>query len=439
MNARGRGSDFIRDWPWDKRLSRRELLRLGAVGGWLLCRGTSWAWLWSASQITDATQDNPGVFKNGAPDEKTFEAWQRRGWVREALYYRKDGKRVQCGICPNRCVLEPGDRSHCRTRINRDGTLYTLGYSNPCSFHIDPVEKKPLFHFLPGSRSFSLAIAGCVLRCMNCQNWEISQRRPEETKSAEGPEIRLTPARPHPQTLDEVARLTMTPDDTVALAKATGCASIAYTYSEPVAWYEYTYDTAKVARAAGVKNVLVTSGYIRSEPLRDLAQWIDAAHVDLKGFDDAMYQKLNAGHLQPVLDAIRTLREQGVWVEIINLIVPTYTDHLPTIRRMCDWLAREVSPDVPLHFSRFHPAHRLTHLPPTPVDTLLRARDEARAAGLRYVYIGNVREVPDAGTTYCPNCHEPVVERDVFSVTSMRLRDGRCEFCQTPIPGVWKS
>jgi pyruvate formate lyase activating enzyme len=231
----------------------------------------------------------------------------------------------------------------------------------------------------------------------------------------------------------------MTPDDTVALAKATGCASIAYTYSEPVAWYEYTYDTAKVARAAGVKNVLVTSGYIRSEPLRDLAQWIDAAHVDLKGFDDAMYQKLNAGHLQPVLDAIRTLREQGVWVEIINLIVPTYTDHLPTIRRMCDWLAREVSPDVPLHFSRFHPAHRLTHLPPTPVDTLLRARDEARAAGLRYVYIGNVREVPDAGTTYCPNCHKPVVERDVFSVTSMRLRDGRCEFCQTPIPGVWKS
>ncbi|MCX7626048.1 MAG: AmmeMemoRadiSam system radical SAM enzyme [Candidatus Sumerlaeaceae bacterium] len=422
---------------WAKRLTRRDLLKTGIVGASLCWCGRAVGWLWDTNKITDATQDNPGVFKGGAPTDTTFQAWQRRGWVREAMYYRKDGTKVQCALCPNRCILEPGDRSHCRTRVNRDGMLYTLGYSNPCSFHVDPVEKKPLFHFLPGSRSFSLAIAGCVLRCMNCQNWEISQKRPDETKRADGPEVRLSPSRPYLENLDEVARLTITPDELPALAKATGCASISYTYSEPIAWYEYTFDSAKAARIAGVRNVLVTSGYIRTEPLRELARYIDAAHVDLKGFDDPTYQKLNSGHLQPVLDTIRTLREAGVWVEIVNLIVPTYTDHLPTIRRMCEWVAHEVSPDVPMHFSRFHPAHRLAHLPPTPVETLKRARDEAKAAGLRYVYIGNVQGVPDAGTTYCPKCGKAVVERDVYSVVSIHVREGRCEFCHTPIPGVW--
>jgi len=420
------------------RITRRELLRMGLCGAAALCTSSpAWAWLFGAAGITDATQDNPGVFKNGAPDDATFAAWQRRGWVREAMHYSKQGTTVQCAICPNRCVLEAGDRSHCRTRINRGGTLYTLGYSNPCAFHVDPVEKKPLFHFLPGSHSFSLAIAGCVLRCMNCQNWDISQKRPEETKRADGPEIRLRPDNLDRISLDDIARLTMTPEDVPALAKATQSASISYTYSEPTAWYEYTLDTARAARAAGVRNVLVTSGYMRREPLHELAQYLDAAHIDLKGFDEATYMKLNAGHLQPVLDTIRTLREDGVWVEVINLIVPTYTDNLPTIRRMCEWLAKEVSPDVPLHFSRFHPAHRLTHLPPTPLKTLVRARDEARAAGLRYVYIGNVTGVPDAGTTFCPNCKKPVIERDVFTVVSMHLRNGRCEACQTPIPGVW--
>ncbi|MGB9692125.1 MAG: hypothetical protein ACPL7D_08150, partial [Candidatus Sumerlaeaceae bacterium] len=226
------------DRRWEQLLlSRRDLLRLGIAGGMACWASASWGWLFSSSAITDATQDNPGVFKKGAPDDNTFEMWQRRGWIREAMFYRKDGANVQCTICPNRCALEPGDRSHCRTRINRGGTLYTLAYSNPCSFHLDPVEKKPLFHFLPGSRTFSLAIAGCVLRCMNCQNWEISQKRPEETKKADGPEFRFRPGAPPPASLEELARLTMTPDDVVALAKASGSPSISYTYSEPVAWY----------------------------------------------------------------------------------------------------------------------------------------------------------------------------------------------------------
>ncbi len=425
---------------WNERMSRRELLRLGVWGTAAFCLPSCvWSGLFSFSTITDATQDNPGVFRKGAPDEATFQAWQKRGWAREAMFYSRQGTRVFCTLCPNKCVLEPGDRSHCRTRINRDGTLWTLAYSNPCSFHVDPIEKKPLFHFLPGSRSFSLAIAGCVLRCMNCQNWEISQKRPEETKRADGPEVRATPQLLNQLTLGDLARLTMTPEDVVALAKATGSVTIAYTYSEPIAWYEYTYDTARAARQAGIKNVWVTSGYIRQEPLRELAKYLDAAHVDLKGFDESIYMKLNAGHLQPVLDTIRTLREEGVWVEVINLIVPTYTDHLTTIRRMCEWLAKEVSPDVPLHFSRFHPAHRLTHLPPTPVQVLVRAREEARAAGLRYVYIGNTRDVADAGMTFCPNCRKPVIERDVFTVVAMRLQDGRCLSCGTTIPGVWKA
>ncbi|RMH30019.1 MAG: AmmeMemoRadiSam system radical SAM enzyme [Candidatus Hydrogenedentota bacterium] len=419
------------------RLSRRKFLQFVGLGALAGCSSSTWAWLWSQASIRDATQDNPGVFKRGAPDDATFEAWRRRGWVREAEFYIKRGTTVQCSICPNRCILEPGDRSHCRTRVNRDGTLYTLAYANPCTFHIDPVEKKPLFHFLPGSRTFSLAIAGCVLRCMNCQNWEISQKRPEDTKRADGPEFRLKPGGPPPASLDELARMSLFPEDVVANARASKCEAIAYTYSEPIAWFEYTLDTAKLARAAGVRNILVTSGYIRPDPLRELAQYIDAAHVDLKGFDEETYMRLNSGHLQPVLDAILTLKSAGVWVEIINLIVPTYTDNVALIRQMCGWIAEKVGPDVPLHFSRFHPAHRLTHLPPTPVETLLAAREQARAAGLRYVYIGNVRNVPDAGTTYCPNCRKPIILRDVFTVVEQHLSDGKCEFCRTPIAGIW--
>lgn len=435
--------DNFDKFPWDvllqARVSRRELLRWGIGVASFSCTHSAWAWLWNSPAITDATLDNPGVFKKGAPSDTIFDAWKKRGWVHEAKWYTTEGKIVHCSLCPNRCTLEPGDRSHCRTRVNKDGVLYTLAYSNPCALHVDPVEKKPLFHFLPGSRSFSLAIAGCVLRCMNCQNWDISQKRPEETKVADGPEMRLQARDVVLGAAVDVTRVTVTPEDVVELAQASSCKSISYTYSEPVAWYEYTLDTAKLARHAGVKNVFVTSGYIRSEPLRELAQVLDAAHVDLKGFDDNIYQKLNAGHLQPVLDSIRTLRECGVWVEIINLVVPTYTDHIPTIRKMCDWIAQSVGPDVPLHFSRFHPAHRLTHLPPTPIDVLIRARDEARAAGLRYVYIGNVRGVADAQTTYCPACKKAVIERDVYAISAFHLQDGKCAFCGAPIPGVWKA
>ena len=279
--------------------------------------------------------------------------------MKEARHYLKLGRNVQCKVCPNNCLLKPGDRSHCRNKVNRDGALYTLVYGNPCTFHVDPVEKKPLFHFLPGTLSFSLATSGCVFRCLNCQNWEISQKKPEETKDPRGEELRLQPPLPSGITLEQMARLSLFPEDVVAVAEALGCPSISYTYSEPTAFYEYTQDTCKAARGRKLKNIVVTCGSIEERPARDLYQFADAAHVDLKGFDEAIYKKLNAGKLSAILATIKTLNDLGVWFEIINLIVPTYTDNLDAIRRMCGWIVKELGPDRPLHFSRFHPAHKL--------------------------------------------------------------------------------
>jgi pyruvate formate lyase activating enzyme len=312
-----------------------------------------------------------------------------------------------------------------------------MAYGNPCTFHVDPVEKKPLFHYLPGTQTFSLATSGCVFRCLNCQNWEISQKKPEETKDPSGPEFRLKPPLPRSISLGEMGRLSLFPDDVVAVTQALGCPSISYTYSEPTSYYEYTFDTCKAARAKKVKNILVTCGSIEERSFQDLAQYVDAAHVDLKGFDEETYRKLNSGKLQAVLNTLKAYKRLGIWFEIINLVVPTYTDKPEAIKRMCGWLAENLGPDQPLHFSRFHPQHKLTHLPATPVDILLQARALARAAGLRYVYIGNVREVPDAETTFCPQCKKAIIERDIFAVTSVQLQAGKCGYCQTKIPGVW--
>jgi len=415
-------------------LTRREAIQYGAAGlaGAGLLGAMAWQMVRSARGMNVSR-----VFKGAAPAGETWTLWQRRGWAREGYHYVKVGRNVQCLICPNNCLLEPDDRGHCRNRVNKDGTLYTLAYANPCALHVDPIEKKPLFHFLPGTKSFSLATAGCVLRCLNCQNWDISQRTPEETKDARGPELRLRPGILANLSLDDMRRLSAFPEDLVALAQATGCRSLSYTYSEPIAFYEYTYDTCKLARTAGVKNVLVTSGSIEERPLRDLAQHVDAAHVDLKGFDETTCLKLNSGHVATILNTIKTLRDIGVWFEVINLVVPTYTDNLDSIARMCDWLVKNAGPDVPLHFSRFHPQHRLTHLTATPVEVLRRAQAAGKAAGLRYVYLGNVAGLPEAETTYCPNCRQVVIGRNVYSITQMNLPAGSCGKCGAKIAGVW--
>ncbi|MBI5396703.1 MAG: AmmeMemoRadiSam system radical SAM enzyme [Verrucomicrobia bacterium] len=423
--------------PTTRGFSRREAINYTLVALASAAGGGSAVWLARRSARDAVTTGLLEIFKKDAPTGELWEAWKRRGWVKEGYHYLKLGKNVQCKICPNNCLLEPGDRSHCRDKVNVDGVLYTLVYGNPCTFHVDPVEKKPLFHFLPGSRTFSLATAGCVFRCLNCQNWEISQKKPEETKDPFGPELRLRPPVTQAIGMGDIARLSMFPDDVVAVAEWAKCPSISYTYSDPVAFFEYTYDTCKLARERKLKNIMVTCGSMDERALRDIGQFVDAAHVDLKGFDDDVYWKLNAGSLDAILNILKTMKSMGIWFELINLVIPTYTDKPDMIARMCGWIVKNLGPDQPIHFSRFHPQHKLSHLPPTPVEMLLQAQDIARRAGLRYAYVGNVPGLPDAETTFCPNCKRAVVTRDIYTITGVHLDGGKCKFCQTAIAGVW--
>jgi len=347
------------------------------------------------------------VFKGRAP--KTL--WK---WSREGYHYDKLGRNVQCHVCPNECILRPGDRSICRNKVYHEGKLYTLAYGNPCAVHVDPMEKKPLFHFLPATPIFSVATAGCNLRCLNCQNWSISQSQPEETKNYDLP-----------------------PQAAVEAAQESGCVSIAYTYSEPTAYYEYMYDTAQIAHERGMKNVWVTNGYINEDALRDLCRYIDAANIDLKSFREDIYSRLNAGQLRPVLNSLRICREENVWFEITNLVIPGWTDDMKMIGEMCEWLVDEGFEEYPLHFSRFFPMHKLAHLHPTPVDTLMEARRTALDRGMKYVYIGNVPEA-DVQNTYCPGCGEIAVGRRGYVITQYNIIDrGLCRFCGETISGIW--
>jgi pyruvate formate lyase activating enzyme len=416
--------------------SRRDALKYGAAGLACLACGGSAVFYLARRCKADATNT---VFKGDAPSGELWDLWKKRGWAQEARHYLKPGENILCKLCPNECALEPEDRGHCRNRVHKDGKLYTLAYANPCTFHLDPIEKKPLLHFLPGSSVFSLATAGCGFRCLNCQNWEISQRKPEETKDPRGEPLVPGPHRLDSLTSEDLNRMSMFPDDVVAIAEYFSCPSIAYTYSEPIAWFEYMIDIAKAARAKNIKNCWITCGYIQDEPLKELCKYIDAANVNLKSFDEEIYRDLNSGKLQPVLDTLKTLKREGVWFEVTNLVVPTYTDKPDMIRRMCDWLLANIGPDYPLHFSRFQPLHKLTHLHQTPKDILLEAQSIARQAGLNHVYIGNCYEVSDAETTYCPKCKKAVIQRDVFSVLANHVIGGKCEFCSTAIAGVWKA
>lgn len=290
---------------------------------------------------------------------------------------------------------------------------------------MDPIEKKPFFHFLPQSKAFSIATAGCNLRCKFCQNWNIAQRPPEETQN-----------------------YCLPPKDVVKLAKERNCDSIAYTYSEPVVFFEYMLETAKLAKEAGIKNVMHSAGYINEEPLRELCKYIDAANIDLKGFTEEYYQEvIGAGigaHLKPVLEALKIIKEEGIHLEITNLIVPTKNDNPKDIRKMCKWIRENLGPEVPLHFSRFWPQYQLRNLPPTPVKTLEMARRIAKEEGLKYVYIGNVPG-HEGENTYCPRCNRLLIQRVGFHVLKNNISytftggqaAGRCKFCGEKISGVW--
>jgi len=337
------------------------------------------------------------------------------GYHKEALYYKKiDDETLVCLLCPHQCILRNGQRSFCRVREPKDGKLYTLVYELPCSSHVDPIEKKPIYHMLPGSRSFSIATAGCNLRCKFCQNWQISQERPEETQNRY-----------------------LSCEDAVHLAEGYNCRSIAYTYSEPTVFYEYMFDTSKIAKSRNIKNIWVTAGYINPEPLKSLVKVIDAANIDLKGFSDKYLEETCAEKLEPLLETIKTTKESGVWVELTNLVVPTLNDDPSMIRDMCFWIKENVGEDTPLHFSRFWPMYKLKNLPPTPLETLERAYQIAKEAGLNYVYIGNVPE-KSANDTFCPGCKKNLIHRAGYFVLSNNIVNSKCKFCGREIAGIWK-
>jgi pyruvate formate lyase activating enzyme len=333
----------------------------------------------------------------------------------EAKYYKQmQDNVVQCQLCPNLCVLPNLARGRCGVRINLEGKLYSLVYGKPVAVHIDPIEKKPLSHFLPGTQIFSIATAGCNLGCIFCQNWQISQAKPEDADHQN-----------------------LSPLEVVSLASKYKCPSIAYTYTEPTIFYEYMLDTAKLARSAGIRNVMHSCGYINPEPLKELLKYMDAANVDLKGFSEEYYQEMCFGRLEPVLNTLRTIKQEGVWLEITNLIVPGKNDDPQMIRKMAKWIKEELGPDVPLYFSAFQPNYKLKGVPPTSVKTLEMARRIAIEEGLHYVYIGNVYGHV-AENTYCPKCGKVVVKRLGYTIQEYNLKDGKCRFCGYRIPGVWK-
>jgi pyruvate formate lyase activating enzyme len=320
---------------------------------------------------------------------------------------------VQCELCPRGCVIAPGESGECRIRVNLDGELVAVTYGYPCSLHMDPIEKKPLFHFFPGSTILSLATAGCNLHCKFCQNWEISQENPENVKGFSLP----------PQSLPQVAA-------------SYGSQSVAYTYTDPAAYYEYTLDSSKAAKKAGLKNVLVTAAYLNTRPLKELYPFIDAANIDLKAYSEKFYRDICGGSLQPVLEALVLAKEMGVWLEVTNLIVPTLNDSDKDIESLCRWMKANLGGDTPLHFSRFFPMYLMQHLPPTPAETLDRAFQIAKSAGLKYIYIGNL-STENGENTWCPKCRKLLIARSRYVILENHLAKGLCPGCQAAIPGVW--
>lgn len=334
---------------------------------------------------------------------------------KEALFYKKlNNRAVQCQLCPRFCAIPDGKRGYCRIRENNEGVLYTLSFAKPVSLNeLDPIEKKPLFHFFPGEKTFSLSTAGCNLNCKFCQNWEISQKAPEE-----------------------VEFVYLAPEELIDKVKASGLDIIAYTYTEPTIFYEYMLETAKLAKSNGLKNVMHSNGFMNPEPLAGLAEYLDAANIDLKGFTDDYYMKTCGGSLGPVLESLKILREYGVHLEITNLVLPAYNDDEDSTKKMCLWIKENLGADTPLHFSRFWPMYKLAQLNPTPVETLQRLRQVALDCGLRYVYIGNAGTNP-AENTYCPKCKKIIIERHGYFIVENNITDGRCKFCAERISGVW--
>ena len=333
---------------------------------------------------------------------------------KEALFYKKEkGETVQCLLCPRECVISDGKRGFCRNRENQGGTLYTLVYGKPSVVDIGPIEKAPLYHFIPGHFRLCITCASCNLRCKHCQNWHLSQK-----------------------SFEELDHYSYSPSEIVQQAKKQGLNSVSFTYTEPTVYYEYLYDISSLAKEAGMKTSIVSNGYINREPLLKLLKVLDAVKIDLKGFSEEFYKQVCSASLKPVLESLLTVKKENVWLEIVNLVIPTLNDDPKMIDEMCRWIKENLGAEIPIHFTRFLPNYKLMHLYPTAISTLDSAYDIAKKNGLRYVYIGNV---PGHiyNSTYCPSCNRNVIHRMHMDVIEMNLVNGKCKFCNTPLQGKW--
>jgi len=335
---------------------------------------------------------------------------------KEALFWRilsEKEKTVQCQLCPRFCVLKPGEIGNCHVRKNEKGKLISLVYAKPCSLALDPIEKKPLYHFLPGEQALSVATIGCNLHCKHCQNWEISQAKPQEFKSLE-----------------------IKPEEIVKETKKKKAKIISYTYTEPTIFYEYMLDICKIAKKEKIKNTTVTNGFINPEPLKELCKYIDGSNIDLKSIDDEFYKRVCGGRVEPVLEAIKIMKEKGVWIEITNLLIPGLNDSTEQISRLVEWIKKNLGKDVPLHFTSFYPTYKMLNLPPTSLETLRKARKIALSKGLHFVYTGNLPD-EEGSTTFCPKCKKVLIKRKGFGVIENNLKKGKCPECDEKIAGVW--
>ncbi len=335
---------------------------------------------------------------------------------KEAMFYRAvDNNRVQCQLCPHKCTLRNGSSGLCRVRKNIAGKLYSQAYGNPCSVNVGLIEKAPLHHFIPGHERLCVATVGCNLRCKYCHNWQISQRSP-----------------------GEIREYNMTPEDIVKEALIQEVMSISFTYTEPTIFYEYMYDISRIAKNNGLKVSIVSNGYINPQPLRKLLPYLDAVKIDLKAFSDDFYREICSAKLDPVLQTLLVLKDEGMLFEIVNLVVPTLNDNPDEIKQMCVWINENLGAEVPVHFNRFSPSYKLTELPTTPINTLESAVRIANESGLKYVYMGNVPGHKN-NSTFCPNCGERLIHRVHYSVRSRNLKNGNCKFCGYNIHGRWEA
>jgi len=332
--------------------------------------------------------------------------------MKQAMHWEKRKEKVQCLLCPRDCVIPKNQTGYCRVRQNKNNILYSLVYGKAAGLQIDPIEKKPLFHFIPGNAALSFGTVGCTFVCKHCQNWTTSQSKPEEGHS-----------------------LSISPKQIVETAIKEKCTSIAYTYNEPTVFYEYMLDTAKLARKKGLKNIIVSNGFIEKKPLLELCKYIDGANIDLKSIEDQFYKKIAGAWIGPVLETLKTLHKQKIWLEITNLLIPTLNDKQTQINKLVQWIKDNLNTNIPLHFSAFYPTYKLQDLPPTQAATLIKAKEIAVKKGMKYVYLGNIATSKEENT-YCPKCGKLLIQRSKYNTIKNNLHKGKCT-CGYQIPGVW--